>query len=73
MQAVEFETTVDKSAQIQLPAEVPAGVNVKVVVMWETGEEENEVWRQAGRRNAARFYGEEDAIYDELADDPPTR
>ena len=52
MQALEFEATLNEAAQIQVPAELaaelPAGSHVKVVVMWD---DEDEAWRQVGRRN----------------------
>jgi hypothetical protein len=77
MQAVEFEGTVTEAGQIQLPAELiahpPAGSYVRVVVMWETAEEEDEAWRRMSMRNLARQYAPEDAIYEKLLDEPPSR
>lgn len=79
MRAVEFECTVSATGGIALPAEVaseiPAGENLRVVVMWEPPAESSldEVWRNAGRRRFEAAWCAEDSIYDELIDAPALR
>lgn len=76
MKAVEFETTVTPSGAITLPpevaAEIPAGEPLRVVVMWQQSSLDTE-WRDAGRRAFEAAYAPEDAVYEQLIDDPPTR
>lgn len=75
MKAVEFESTVTASGDIQLPpevaAEIPAGEPLRVVVMWEPPLEAG--WRSAGRQAFEAAYAPEDAIYERLIDDAPDR
>jgi len=76
MKAVEFEATMSQGGEIVLPAEflaeIPAGQQLKVVVMWETGSVDA-AWRAAGRLRFEEAYSAEDVIYDQLIDETPGR
>jgi len=76
MKAVEFESTKTEAGQIALPPEVageiPAGEQLRVVVMWEPSSADL-VWRSAGRRRFEAAYCPEDAIYEQLIDDSAAR
>jgi len=76
MKAVEFESTVTASGQIALPPEVaneiPSGEQLRVVVMWEPSNLDS-AWRAAGRQRFEAAYSPEDAVYEQLADDPSIR
>lgn len=76
MKAVEFESIVTAEGQIALPTEVageiPAGEQLRVVVMWEPSGLDAE-WRAAGRQRFEAAYAPEDAIYEQLMDDTATR
>ena len=54
MKAVEFESRVTQGGQIALPPdvarEIPAGEPLRIVVMWEPGDDDS-AWRAAGRRS----------------------
>jgi hypothetical protein len=72
MRAVEFESSITREGQIELPAEVtrqiPAGEQIRVVVMWESPDSDS-AWRAAGRQRFAAPYCPEDEIYEKLLDD----
>jgi hypothetical protein len=76
MRAVEFESIVTPSGEIALPPEVaveiPAGEQLRVVVMWEPGDTDS-AWRSASRQCFEAAYSPEDAVYDQLIDDAPVR
>ncbi len=76
MKAVEFESTVSPGGQIALPREVateiPPGEQLRVVVMWEPSNFDL-AWRTAGRQRFEAAYAPEDAVYDQLMDDPAIR
>jgi len=76
MRALEFDSTITPSGQIALPPEVaraiPAGEQLRVVVMWEPSDLDLE-WRGAGRRAFEAAYCPEDAVYEQLIDDSATR
>jgi hypothetical protein len=76
MKAVEFESTVTPGGQIALPAdvvgEIPAGEQLRVVVMWEPSEPDA-AWRSAGRQRFEAAYCPEDAVYEQLIDDTAPR
>jgi hypothetical protein len=76
MKALEFVSTVTQSGAIALPpeiaAEIPAGEALRVVVMWEISSPDSQ-WRAAGRRSFEAAYSPEDAVYEQLIDDPPAR
>jgi hypothetical protein len=76
MNAVQFEAKVNEDGRIMIPAEVvadiPAGQQVRVVVMWDVSGADA-AWREAGRRSFEAAYSEEDGVYDELTDDPSSR
>jgi len=73
MKAVEFESTVAPGGQIPLPpevaSEIPAGEQLRVVVMWENSDSDL-AWRNAGREGFEAAYAPEDAVYEQLMDDP---
>jgi hypothetical protein len=76
MKAVEFESTVAPGGHIALPPEVareiPAGEQLRVVVMWEPSNLDL-AWRTAGRQRFEAAYCPEDAVYEQLIDDAPIR
>ncbi len=76
MKAVEFESTVAPGGQIALPPEVageiPPAERLRVVVMWEPADFDS-AWRTAGRQRFEAAYSPEDAVYEQLMDDPPIR
>ncbi len=65
-----------QGGEIVLPAEflreIPAGQQLKVVVMWEAGSADT-AWRAAGRLRFEEAYGAEDVIYDQLINETPGR
>lgn len=76
MKAVEFEATMSQGGEIVLPAEflgeIPAGQQLKVVVMWDAGSVDA-AWRAAGRLRFEEAYSAEDAVYDQLIHETPGR
>jgi hypothetical protein len=76
MNAVEFDSTITEAGQIALPPEVagaiPAGEQLRVVVMWGASGHDAE-WRSAGRARFEAAYGPDDAVYEQLIDDAPMR
>jgi len=76
MKAVEFEATMSQDGEIALPAEflgeIPAGQQLKVVVMWESGSVDA-AWRAAGRLRFEEAYSAEEVIYDQLINETPGR
>jgi hypothetical protein len=77
MNAVEFEGTVTPSGQIAVPAEIaeqlPPGESLHVVLQWDAAPDEDSAWRTRGRQRFEAAYVPEDAIYDQLMDETPTR
>jgi len=77
MRAAEFETTVSPGGQIALPpevvSEIPAGEQLRVVVMWDRLDEDWSAWRAASHERLESAYCPEDAIYEKLIDDPAIR
>jgi hypothetical protein len=76
MKAVEFESTISPGGQIALPPEVaneiPPGEQLRVVVMWESGDSDL-AWRTAGGQRFEAAYSPEDAVYEQLVDDSTIR
>jgi len=76
MKAVEFETTLTQAGQIALPAEfrgdIPAGQQLKVVVMWEAGSADS-AWHAAGRMRFEEAYCAEYVVYEQLINEAPGR
>ena len=74
MRAEEFESIVSPNGHIELPAQVTSqvakGQQLKVVVMWDDGDEDWSAWRAAGHERLESAYCPEDAIYEKLLDDP---
>ena len=77
MNAVEFGSRLAASDNIEVPpdvaAQLPAGSNVRVIVMWETPEEEDADWRKLGTERFAAGYAPEDSICEKLLDEPQSR
>jgi hypothetical protein len=74
-QTIDFKTEIT-DGQIAVPAEiaaqVPPGKQIQVVLSW--GDSEYEAaWREAGRRQFEAAYAADDAIYESLINDAPTR
>ena len=76
MRAVEFESTVARDGHIAVPAEIaseiPPGEQLRIVVMWEPSNLDL-AWRMAGRQRFEAAYVPEDAVYEQLIDDPSIR
>jgi hypothetical protein len=76
MEAVEFEAQMSQNGEIVLPAEflseIPAGQQLKVLVMWEAGSVDA-AWRAAGRLKFEEAYSPEDSVYDQLLNETPRR
>ena len=72
MNATEFESTLGGNGEITLPNEirdaVPAGEPLKVLIMWESGSDAD--WSAAGYQAFASAYSPEDAVYEQLGDEP---
>ena len=77
MKAVEFETTPAPDGQIAIPSEIaaqlPPGKSVNVVLQWNASGAQDDAWRIQGRRRFESSYAPEDAIYEQLMNDVPTR
>lgn len=75
MKALEFESRVANKDRIDLPPEVarqiPQGSSVRVILLVESGEDED--WRRLGLERFAAAYCEEDAVYEQLIDGPASR
>jgi hypothetical protein len=76
MKAVEFESTITPEGEIVIPreiaVEIPAGQQLRVVVMWQTSDTDL-AWRSMGRERFESAYCPEDAIYERLIDDTAAR
>jgi hypothetical protein len=76
MKAVEFQSTVAPGGGLQVPPEVareiPPGERLRVVVMWEASDPDNQ-WRDASRRKFEAAYSPEDSIYEKLIDEADAR
>ena len=79
MRAYEFPVKVTEEGNLELPERLadvlPRNQTVRVIVLVPepepydddlTPEEEDRAWAQFGAQQLARFYGEEDEIYDRL-------
>jgi len=70
MRAIEFESTLAPNGQISLPpevaSEIPAREQIRIVVMWNSGADDN-AWRTAGQQRFQAAYSPEDAVYERLA------
>jgi hypothetical protein len=76
MKAVEFEGIVNPDGQIVVPPEIAGqltpGESLHVVLQWsKTGEDAT--WRAEGLRRFESAYAPEDAVYEQLMDEPPNR
>jgi hypothetical protein len=77
MKEIEFEGSVTPNGQIEIPAEiasqVPSGEPLHVVLQWNTAADEDRCWRTQGRQRFESAYAPEDAVYEQLMDEAPTR
>lgn len=77
MKAVEFEGTVSPNGQIAIPAEIAEqlrpGEPLQIVLRWDAAVDEDGVWRAQGRQRFEAAYAPEDAVYDQLMHEAPTR
>lgn len=75
MRALEFESRLANTDQIQLPPDVarqiPEGSDVRVILLFGTNEDED--WRQMSLQRFSAAYAEEDAGYERLLDEPSAR
>ena len=62
---MEYKSTVGPGGQIA----IPPGEQVRIVVMWEPSNLEL-AWRTAGRQRFEAACSPEDAVYEQLIDDP---
>ena len=76
MRVLEFEGTVAPDGHVALPpeiaSEIPAGEQIRIVVMWDGGDADG-AWRTVSRQRFEAAYAPEDAVYDRLIDDPAIR
>ena len=77
MNAVEFGSHLATNDKIEVPPEVaaqlPAGTDVRVIVLWGMDEEEDAEWRKLATKRFAAQYSPEDSCYEQLLNEPPTR
>jgi len=75
MKAVECEGVLCEDGHISIPPEaagqVPSGTALRLVVMWDSGEETG--WAASSLSQIAGAYAPEDSVYEELIDDAPAR
>jgi hypothetical protein len=73
MKTADFHGEIAPNGQIAVPPEiasqVPPGEKVAVVLAWGVSEEENG-WREAGRRRFESAYAPNDSVYEQLIYDP---
>jgi hypothetical protein len=76
MKSLEFKGTVAPEGQIILPPDVaqqvPRGEQVQVVLLWETNKEDDG-WSNQGRERFEAAFAPEDAVYEQLVNEPPAR
>jgi hypothetical protein len=74
MTTAEFEAIVAEGGQIALPPElvsrIPAGEQLRVLVMWDVADAEA-AWRAQGQASFRAAYSSEDSVYEQLIDDAP--
>ena len=75
MKALEFEGRLFPDDRMEMPDEIarqiPAGSDVRVILLWEDGEQDH--WRTLSRQRFAGAYAPEDSVYENLIDEPPPR
>jgi hypothetical protein len=75
MNAIEFDAQLTSGDRIQVPLEVarelPESARIRVILLWETGEDEE--WRKLTSERFAAAYAPEDSVYEQLIDEPPSR
>jgi hypothetical protein len=73
MKTADFRGEITPNGEIAVPAEIasqiPPGEKVAVVLDWGVSDEEN-AWREPGRRRFQSAYGPEDSVYDQLIHEP---
>jgi hypothetical protein len=72
VKAIEFESTLVGQDSIRIPGdiahELPADSAVRVILLWETGDDA--AWRELGAVRFAAAYAPEDDVYEELVNGP---
>jgi hypothetical protein len=73
MKTADFRGEITPNGEIAVPAEIasqiPPGEKVAVVLAWGLSEEENS-WREAGRRRFQSADAPEDSVYEQLIHEP---
>jgi hypothetical protein len=76
MKIADFRGEITLNGQILVPpeivAQIPPGEKIIVALSWGASEEEN-AWREAGRRRFDSAYVAEDSVYEQLIHDPAPR
>lgn len=76
MKTADFRGEISSSGQIAVPPEIasqiPSGETLEIVLRWGRPDDEND-WREAGRRRFEAAYADEDSIYEKLMDDASAR
>jgi len=75
MKAVEFDAQLTSGDRIQIPIELarelPESAHIRVILLWEAGEDEE--WRELTSQRFSAAYAPEDSVYEQLIDEPPSR
>ena len=76
MKTADFRGEISSNGQIVVPPEIasqiPSGEKLEVVLRWGDSDDEN-AWRETGRRRFEAAYADEDSVYEELMDDASAR
>jgi hypothetical protein len=56
---------------LEVARELPESAHIRVILLWETGEDEE--WRKLTSERFAAAYAPEDSVYEQLIDEPPSR
>jgi hypothetical protein len=77
MKSVEFEGTIRPNGLIEIPPEVAGqltpGEPLHIVLQWNAPADEDAAWRFQGQQGFEAAYAPEDAVYEQLMDETPTR
>ena len=70
MRAIEFESQVDVSGQLKVPAEtaesLPPGTRARVILLLDDAKAEaGSGWDRVAARSISEYYSPEDAVYDD--------
>lgn len=77
MKVLEFEGRLTQKDQIQLPLDVaqqiPEGSAVRVILLLDSNQSDDERWRQLTLERFSAAYAEEDSVYESLIHGPASR